>query len=92
MVLAEEAALMAEALADVALAMTIATVNADNSRQQTTNNNQQQARGKAVSGSGNNRGGVVAVMVASEAAAVPAVDWHCGGGEQQTEQRQIWRE
>ena len=38
-VLAEEAALMAEVLADVALAMTIATVDADNSRQQTTINN-----------------------------------------------------
>jgi len=30
---------MAEALADVALAMTIATADADNSRQQTTINN-----------------------------------------------------
>jgi hypothetical protein len=38
-VLEEEAALMAEALADVALAMTIATADADNSRQQTTINN-----------------------------------------------------
>jgi hypothetical protein len=38
-VLAEETALTAEALADVALAMTIATVDADNSRQQTTINN-----------------------------------------------------
>jgi len=38
-VLTEEAALMAEALADVALAMTIATADADNSRQQTTINN-----------------------------------------------------
>jgi len=37
-VLAEEAALMAEALADVALAMTIATADADNSRQQITIN------------------------------------------------------
>jgi hypothetical protein len=37
-VLAEEAALMAEALADVALAMSIATADADNSRQQTTIN------------------------------------------------------
>jgi hypothetical protein len=37
-VLAEEAALMAEALADVALATTIATADADNSRQQTTIN------------------------------------------------------
>jgi len=38
-VLAEEAALMVEALADVALATTIATADADNSRQQTTINN-----------------------------------------------------
>jgi hypothetical protein len=38
-VLEEEAALMAEALADVVLAMTIATADADNSRQQTTINN-----------------------------------------------------
>ncbi len=38
-VLAEEAALTAKALADVALARTIATVDADNSRQQTTINN-----------------------------------------------------
>jgi hypothetical protein len=46
-VLEEEAVLMAEALADVALATTIATADADNSRQQqTTNNNQQQARSK----------------------------------------------
>ncbi len=39
MVLAEEAALMADALADVTLATTIATADADNSRQQTTINN-----------------------------------------------------
>ena len=38
-VLAEEAVMMAEALADVALATTIATADADNSRQQTTINN-----------------------------------------------------
>jgi hypothetical protein len=39
-VLAEKAALMAEALADVALARTFATTaDADNSRQQTTINN-----------------------------------------------------
>ena len=37
-VLEEEAALMAEALVDVALATTIATAEADNSRQQTTLN------------------------------------------------------
>jgi len=37
-VLAEEAALMAEVLMDVALATTIATADADNSRQQTTIN------------------------------------------------------
>ncbi len=35
-VLEEEAALMAEVLVDVALATTIATADADNSRQQTT--------------------------------------------------------
>jgi hypothetical protein len=35
----EEAALMAEALADVALATTIATADAENNRQQTTVNN-----------------------------------------------------
>jgi len=39
MVLAEEAVLMAEVQADVALATTIATADADNSRQQTTINN-----------------------------------------------------
>jgi len=39
MVLAEEAALMAEAQADVALATTIAMADADNSRQQTIINN-----------------------------------------------------
>ena len=38
-VLEEEAALMEEALADVALATTITTADADNSRQQTTINN-----------------------------------------------------
>ena len=38
-VLEMEAALMAEALADVALATTIAMADADNSRQQTTINN-----------------------------------------------------
>ncbi len=34
----------AEALADIALAMTIAAVDADNSRQQTTINNRQGAK------------------------------------------------
>jgi hypothetical protein len=38
-VLEEEAALMAEALVDVASVTTIATADADNSRQQTTINN-----------------------------------------------------
>jgi len=38
-VLAEEAALMAKALGDVALATTIATVDADNSKQHTVINN-----------------------------------------------------
>ena len=37
--MAEEAALMVEALADVALETTIATADADNIRQQTTINN-----------------------------------------------------
>ena len=39
MVLAEEAVLMAEALANVALATTIATADADNSRKKITINN-----------------------------------------------------
>ena len=39
---------MAEALADVVLATTVATADADNSRQQTTINNQQQARASRV--------------------------------------------
>jgi hypothetical protein len=37
--MAEEATLMVEALGDVALEVTISTVDADNSRQQTTINN-----------------------------------------------------
>ena len=78
-VLAEEAVLMAEALADVALATTNATAYADNIRQQTTINIE--ARCKAVSGDGNDRGGIVAVVAASEAAAAPAAAWHCGGGQ-----------
>ena len=55
--MAEQAALMAEALADVELATTIATADADNSnsRQQTTINNR---LGQAVSGGGSDRGGV----------------------------------
>ena len=53
-VLAEKAVLMAEALADVVLATTIATAYADNIRQQTTINIE--ARGKVVSGGGNARG------------------------------------
>ncbi len=83
--MAEQAALMAEALADVALATTIATADADNSRQQTTINNR---LGQAVSGCGSDRGGVVAIVAASEAVAAPAVAWHCGGGKQPTERRQ----
>jgi hypothetical protein len=59
-VLAEEAVLMAEALADVALVTTITTADADNIRQQTTINIE--AGGKAVSGVGNNRDIVVAVV------------------------------
>jgi len=41
---AEEAALITEAQADVALATTIATADADNSRQQTTINNRLRAK------------------------------------------------
>jgi hypothetical protein len=52
--------LMVEALADVALAMTIAMAYADNIRQQTTINIE--ARGKVVSGGGNDRGVVMAVV------------------------------
>ena len=59
-VLAEEAVLMAEALADVALVTSITTADADNIRQQTTINIE--AGGKAVSGVGNNRDIVVAVV------------------------------
>jgi hypothetical protein len=40
-----------------------------------------------VSGGGYDRGGVVAVVAASEAAAAPAVAWHCGGGKRPTERR-----
>jgi hypothetical protein len=87
MVLAEQAALMAEALADVELTTTIATADADNSRQQTTINNR---LGQAMSGGGSDRGGVVAIAIvaASEAAAAPAVAWHCGGGKRPSEHRQ----
>jgi hypothetical protein len=68
----EQAALMAEALADVELATTIATADADNSnsRQQTTINNR---LGQAVSSGGSDRGGVVGIVAASEAVAAPAV-------------------
>ncbi len=52
--------MMAEALADVVLATTIATAYADNIRQQTTINIE--ARGKVMSGGGNDRGVVVAVV------------------------------
>ena len=83
--MAEQAALMAEALADIALARTIAMADAENSRQHTTINNR---LGQAVSGSGSNRGGVVAIVAVSEAVAAPAVAWHCGGGKRPTERRQ----
>ena len=75
--MSEQAALMAEALADVALARTIATADADNSR-----------LGQAVSGGGSNRGGVVVIVAASEAVAAPAVAWHCGGEKRPTVRRQ----
>jgi hypothetical protein len=52
--------LMVEALADLALAMTVAMAYADNIRQQTTINIE--ARGKVVSGGGNDRGVVVSVV------------------------------
>jgi hypothetical protein len=45
MVLAEEAALMAEALVDVALATTIATATADADNQTTVDNKQQSTTG-----------------------------------------------
>ena len=81
-VLAEEAVLMAEALADVALATTIATADADNIRQQTTIN--LEARGKAVSGIGNDRGVVVAVVTMATTAVVAAT-------QQWRRQQKQWR-
>jgi hypothetical protein len=75
--MAEQAALMAEVPADVALATT-ATADADNSRQQTTISNR---LGQAVSGGGSDRGGVMAIVA-------PAVAWQCGGGKRPTERRQ----
>ena len=83
--LVEEAALMLEAQVDVALATTIATADADNSRQQTTINNR---LGQAMSGGGSDRGGVMVIVAVSEAVAVPAVAWHCGQGKRPTELRQ----
>ena len=77
--------MMVEALVDVALATTIATADADNSRQQTTINNRLR---QAVSGGGSDRGGVVAIVAASEAVAAPAVAWHCGRGKRPTERQQ----
>ena len=65
-VLAEEAVLMVEALADVALVTTIPMAYADNIRQQTTINIE--ARGKVMSGGGNNRGVVVAVVTTATTA------------------------
>ena len=69
-ILAEEAVLIVEALADAALAMTIATADADNIRQQTTLNIE--AMGKAVSGVGNDRDVVVAVVTTALTAVVAA--------------------
>ncbi len=69
-VLAEEAVLMAEALAEVALVTTITTADADNIRQQTTINIE--AGGKAVSGIGNDRDVVVAVVTTTVTTAVAA--------------------
>ena len=70
-ILAEEAVLIVEALADAALAMTIATADADNIRQQTTINIEE-AMGKAVSGVGNDRDVVVAVVTTALTAVVAA--------------------
>ena len=78
-VLAEEATLMAEALADVALATTIATADAENSRQQTTINNRLGAKPCLA---------VATTEVVSWQRRRPAVAWHCGGGKQPTKQRQ----
>ena len=66
-VLAEEAVLMVEALADAALSTTIATAaaDADNIRQQTTIS--KEARDKAMSGVGNDRDAVVAVVTMATA-------------------------
>ena len=83
--MADQAVLIVEAMADVALVTTIATADADNSRQQTTINNR---LGQAVSGGGSNKGGIVAIVAVSEAVAAPAVAWHCGEGKRPTEQRQ----
>ena len=69
-ILAEEAVFIVEALADAALAMTIATADADNIRQQTTINIE--AMGKAVSGVGNDRDVVVAVVTTALTAVVAA--------------------
>jgi hypothetical protein len=81
-VLADEAVLMAEALVDVVLALTIATEDADNIRKQTTINIE--ARGKAVSGGGNDRGDVVAVVTkATTAMAAATHRWR--------RQRKRWR-
>ena len=70
MVLEEEAVLMTEVLADVTLATTIATEDADNIRQQTTINIE--ARGKAVSGGGNDRGVVMTVVTMATMVVVAA--------------------
>ena len=80
--MAEQAALMAEALADVVLATTIATADADNIRQQTTIN--LEARGKAVAGIGNNRGVVVAVVTMATTVVVAAT-------QQWRRQQKQWR-
>ena len=84
-VLAEEAVLMAEVLADAVLATTIATEDADNIRQQTTINIE--ARGKAMSGAGNDRGVIVTVVtMATTAVAATTQRWR-----RQQKQWQRWR-
>ena len=64
--MAEEAALMVEALADVTLETTIATADADNIRQQTTINNRLGAKPGSDNGNdGGGGGGDTAMAVAT---------------------------
>jgi len=83
-VLAEEAALMVEALAYVALGTTIATADAtaDIKQQSTTG-----SRGKALSVGGNGRGVVVVVVTAVVVAVAVAVATQ----RRQQKQRRRWQ-